>query len=421
MSNSDVEVVIVGGGAAGIAAARRLRDAAVDCLVVEARPRLGGRAWTVIDDSGFALDLGCGWLHSADRNPWRPIAQAQGASIDTTPPPWTRPSLDVGFPRPEQDEFDEASDAFFARLERLAQGETDVAGSAALEPGCRWNGLINAVSTYISGAEWDLVSAKDFDRYQQSGVNWRVIEGLGAVISAAGADLPQLRDCRVIGIDHRGKRLRIDTTQGAIAADQVIVAIPVALLAKEGLVFTPSLPEKIHAAQGLPLGLDDKLFIALDRAQEFDSDVRLFGHTDRAATGAYHVRPFGRSQIEAYFGGKLAAELEANGDGAFFDFAVSELTGLLGSDFRRRVRPIHVHRWGLDPFSLGSYSFALPGFADCRQTLAEPVDDRLFFAGEACSVSDFSTAHGAWHTGVTAAEQVIAVRRNPSTVPSPGV
>jgi monoamine oxidase len=410
MPSSDFEVVIVGGGAAGIAAARRLHDAAIRCLVVEARSRLGGRAWTVADESGFALDLGCGWLHSADRNPWRTVAEEQGAIIDRTPPPWMRSSLEIGFSRAEQNEFHEATEAFFARLERLAQNQSDVPASTALDPGCRWNGLINAVSTYISGAEWDRVSAKDFDRYQDSGVNWRVIEGLGTVISAYGADLPLMLDCRVNQIDHRGKRLLIETTQGSITADQVIVAIPVSLLAKERLVFTPSLPKKIQAAQGLPLGLDDKLFIKLDGAQEFDRDVRLFGHTDRAATAAYHVRPLGRPLIEAYFGGKLAVELEANGDAAFFDFAVSELTGLLGSDFRRRVKPIRIHRWGADPSALGSYSFALPGFADCRQILTEPVEDRLFFAGEACSVSDFSTAHGAWHTGVTAAGQVIAVR-----------
>jgi monoamine oxidase len=86
--------------------------------------------------------------------------------------------------------------------------------------------------------------------------------------------------------------------------------------------------------------------------------------------------------------------------------------GLLGSAFARRVKLIQIHRWGLDPFSLGSYSFALPGSADCRLTLAAPVESRLFFAGEACSTSDFSTAHGGWHTGVTAAEQVIAARRS---------
>jgi monoamine oxidase len=100
---------------------------------------------------------------------------------------------------------------------------------------------------------------------------------------------------------------------------------------------------------------------------------------------------------------------------------VSELTRLLGGDFSRRVKPIQIHRWGLDPFSLGSYSYALPGFADCRRALAEPIDDRLFFAGEACSVGDFSTAHGAWQTGVTAADQVLAARKSPVRIQSASV
>ena len=149
----------------------------------------------------LCLDLGCGWLHSAESNPWVAVAEKQGASIDKTPPPWARPSLDVAFPRAEQDEFQEAMEAFFARLEQVAANEIDVPAAAALEPGCRWNGLINAISTYISGAEWDRVSAKDFDRYADSGVNWRVVEGLGSVVAAAGADLPV--SARLSGARHR--------------------------------------------------------------------------------------------------------------------------------------------------------------------------------------------------------------------------
>jgi monoamine oxidase len=122
------------------------------------------------------------------------------------------------------------------------------------------------------------------------------------------------------------------------------------------------------------------------------------------------VRPFGRPQIEAYFGGRLARELEAGGAAAFYDFAVKELTGILGSSFAQRLKPIRMHCWGSDLFSRGSYSYALPGKAACRNTLAAPVDNRLFFAGEACSPNDFSTAHGAYATGIAAADQVIALR-----------
>jgi monoamine oxidase len=301
---------------------------------------------------------------------------------------------------------------FFARLEQAAQGDTDVAAASLLEPGNRWNGLINSVGTYISGGDLDRLSVKDFDRYEDSGVNYRVFKGYGTLISDHGADVPMMLECPVTAIDHRGRRLRIETNKGAIAADQVIVTVPTAVLAAERILFTPALPEKIAAARGLPLGLADKLFMSLDGAEEFEKETRLFGRTDRKGTGGYHLRPFGRPMIEAYFAGGLAAELEGNGEGAFFDFAVSELVGLFGSDFARRLKPIRSHHWAHDPFALGSYSFALPGCADCRQTLAQPVDSRLFFAGEACSEHDFSTAHGGYLTGVAVADRVIAARKN---------
>jgi monoamine oxidase len=408
---TNTEVAIIGGGAAGIAAGRRLRQAGVDCLVIEARPRLGGRAWTVSDASGFALDLGCGWLHSADRNPWVAVAEAQGRTIDKTPPPWTRPSLPIGFSLAEQRDFGNAMERFFERVEAAAAKEPDFAAARMLEPDGRWNNLINAVGTYISGAELIRLSARDFANYDDNGVNWRVLEGFGATIAASGAELTMALDCPVRRIDHSGQRLKIETTKGAIAADRAIITLPTTVFAENEGLFVPALPEKTQAARGLPLGLNDKLFLSLDRAEEFERDTRLFGATDRSAIAAYHLRPFGRPQIEVYFGGQLASELEAEGERAFFDFAVSELTALLGSAFAHRVKPIHIHRWGADPFARGSYSYALPGMADCRARLAASVDGRLFFAGEACSRGDFSTAHGAWTTGVSAADQVVAVRQ----------
>jgi monoamine oxidase len=411
MANSDTEVVIIGGGAAGIAAGRRLAKAAIKCLLVEARPRLGGRAWTIADRTGDALDLGCGWLHSADRNPWVKIAKSQGRTIDKSPPPWQKPALTNGFPLVAQQDFAKAQSAFYARMQAAAQGDPDRPAQAFLEPGCRWNRLIDAVGTYISGAELKRVSARDFDNYADNGVNWRVLEGYGATIAAYGEGLSVMLDCPVLQIDHHARRLKIETAKGAITADQVIVTLPSALIADKEFLFAPALPEKTEAARGLPLGLNDKLFLTLDQAEEFEPDTRLFGRTDRSATASYHLRPFGRPQIEAYFGGRLAAELEAGGERAFFDFAVAELKRLLGAEFIRRVKPMHMHRWGADPFARGSYSYALPGKAGCRAKLAAAVDARLFFAGEACSTNDFSTAHGGFHTGVAAAEQVIAVRR----------
>ena len=307
-------------------------------------------------------------------------------------------------------EFLKAQEGFFSRVSERAQKEPDVPAAALMEAGCRWNNLINAVGTYISGAELDRVSARDFDNFEDTGVNWRVVEGYGATIAACGEKYPAAINCPVLRIDHHGKRLKIETQQGGITADQAIVTIPSAVLAEADNLFSPALPDKTQAAQGLPLGLADKLFLSLENAEEFEKDSRLFGATDRTATATYHLRPFGRPQIEVFFGGTLAAELEQADERAFFDFSVSELTGLLGSAFSQRVKPIHIHRWAADPFARGSYSYARPGMADCRAKLAASVNNRLFFAGEACSPGDFSTAHGGWITGVAAAEQVLSVR-----------
>ncbi|HEY5306020.1 MAG TPA: NAD(P)/FAD-dependent oxidoreductase, partial [Pseudolabrys sp.] len=383
--------------------------AKIDCLVIEARSRLGGRAWSVKDSSGFALDLGCGWLHSADRNPWVAIAQGDGYTVDKTSPPWRKSALQKGFSLEEQRDFNKAMDCFHDRIEEAAKGP-DIVAASVLEPGGRWNGLIMAVGTYISGAELDRVSALDFANYQDTGVNWRVIEGYGTAVAAAGDKLPVAFETAVLCIDHSGKRLRIKTTKGEITADQAIITLPSNLIAEEENLFSPALPQKTQAARGLPLGLADKLFLSLEGAEEFEPGSRLFGAKDRVATATYHVRPFGRPLIEAYFAGSNAVAMEAQGEAAFFDFAVSELTGLLGSDFARRIKPAGHHSWGLDPFARGSYSYALPGMAGCRAILAAPVDDKLFFAGEACSKGDFSTAHGGWFTGTAAADQVIVAR-----------
>lgn len=409
---TETEVAIIGGGAAGIAAGRRLRGAGVGCLIVEARSRLGGRAWTVADAAGFPLDLGCGWLHSADRNPWVPIVEAQGLAIDRTAPPWSRPSLPGVFAPGEQEKFNRTMSEFFERLSAAAANGGDMPAAALLEPGNRWNNLIIAVGTYISGTELENLSALDFEHYNDTEVNWRVKEGYGTAIAAHGDDVPVMFDCPVTRIDHSGKRVKIETAKGDFAADMAIVTLPTDLLAERADFFAPTLPDKTRAASRLPLGLADKLFLHLDHAEEFQPGGRLFGSTEQSGTGTYHMRPFGRPLIECFYAGQCARDLEAGGAKAFFNFAVEELTKYLGSELAKRVKPSLMHSWGKDPFARGSYSYAVPGAAYERAVLAAPVDGRLFFAGEACSAHDFSTAHGGYLTGIAAAEQVIAARNS---------
>ena len=408
MSVAEVDVVVVGAGAAGIAAGRRVAAAGRSLQVLEARDRLGGRAFTRIDPRAGPLDLGCGWLHSANENPWVEVIERDGGEVERGPTPWSRPLLKSVFPMAEQDAYRAAAARLRERLARWNSGGGDLPVSDFLEPASRWNGLLSAISTYVSGAEPEKVSAADLCAYHDTGENWRVRGGYGAAIAAHGAGLPVTFGAAVTRIDHSGRTVRVESSRGTIEARAVILCVPASLIADGAIAFTPDLPEKRDAASGLPLGLADNLYFLLETPEEFEPESRIFGRNDSASTAAYHFRPLGRPVVEVYFGGDCAAALERGGEAAFVDFALAELTALFGADLRNRLSPLPTHLWKSDPLARGSYSYAAPGRVGDRARLSEPVDGRLFFAGEACSARDYSTAHGAYLTGVSAADAALA-------------
>lgn len=400
------DVIVVGAGAAGIAAGRRLASADVSFLIVEARDRIGGRALTRA--GAHPLDLGCGWLHSADRNVWRETAEALHFTVDRTPSPWQKQSGAQGFAPHEQAAFQDAFARFENRLDADAENGEARPASAFLEPDNPWNPLINAVFSYISGASLDRIDARDYARYEDTGLNWRVREGYGSLIAAAGAGLPVLLATPVTEIA-RGGALRVVTDRGALQAKALIVTAPTSLLASGALRFTPDLPALREAAEALPLGDAEKVFFALYGADDFPADGHVFGRIDRAETGSYHLRPLGRPIIEAYFGGALARDLAGSGYAAMVDFALRELVVLIGASIRTRVTPLAASAWSRDAYAQGAYSYAKPGSADARAALTDSGDERIFFAGEASSKHRYSTAHGAFETGLAAAERALAL------------
>ena len=409
--NDRVDVAIVGAGAAGIAAARRLlphRDLSV--LVIEAADRIGGRAHTVeAVGSGAPMDLGCAWLHSALTNVWTGIAEDSGFTVDRRPAPWDD-GRDLGLSAVDQSAYEEALNDFYSRIPAAAARGRDAPLSDLVPPNSRWRGLLDAVSTYVSGAELEHVSLIDADRYQPGeGDDWRVVEGYGRLVAHHGRELPAVLKTAVSVIDHSGHdAIRIETDRGTILARAVIVTVSTDVIAAEAIRFRPALPGTVEAASLLPLGLADKLYLAVDRPELFPVEGYCLGSAATGRTAAYHMRPFGRPVIECFYGGELARDLEREGEAAALAFATSELVGQLGSDVASAIRPLRMTAWGQDRLIRGSYSYAKPGAAAMRARLAEPVDGRLFFAGEACSPERFTTAHGAYETGIVAADAVWA-------------
>jgi monoamine oxidase len=407
---SEVDVAVIGAGAAGIAAGRRLAEAAgVSVLVLEARERAGGRSWTV-EKNGLPLDLGGEWLHSADRNVLAPLAEEHGFELYHRRPDWTTRLRNSGATPDEEQDWIADREAHYWAIHYAAQQADDRPASSVLRPGGRWNALFDATSTWGNAVELEKLSVKDNARYEDSGVNWRVRRGYGTLLAALAEPLPIAFGVAATRIDHRGRDIVIQTVRGRVAARRVVIAVPTAILAEERLVFDPVLPAKLDAANGLPLGLADKLFFHFTgHMDDLDpsGDIFLVGSTTRRATMSYQARPFGRPVIQCFFGGEFAAAMEREGFAAMAAFATDELAALRGNAIRKELTPLAASFWRADEFARGSYSYARPGHAGDRAVLAAPVDDRLFFAGEACSSHFFSTVHGAYETGIAAAEAAL--------------
>ncbi|RST31765.1 FAD-dependent oxidoreductase [Sphingomonas ginkgonis] len=395
------DLAIVGAGAAGIAAATEARARGLSCVVLEASPRVGGRAETT-RWRGHALDLGAGWLHSAERNPMRVAAERIGQPVDRSPSPWREQFRDLGFGKDEQAAANAAAAAFEARIAAVPPA-SDVAADA-LEPGGPWNGFLDALSGYLNGAALKQVSARDYAAWEEaaSDNNWRLTRGYGTLVETLAEDLDVRTGVAVRAVDRSGTAVNLLTDTGAVAAARAVVAVPTTMLASEAIRFAPDVDAHRHAAAQLPLGHVEKHFFTLPDPATFPKDAHLLGNPHHSETGSYMLRPLGMPVIECFFGGDWlpdAAGLDA--------LAREQLGALLGSGFARAMEPVAASDWRGHAFIRGSYSFARPGAQEQRRRLAEPVDERLAFAGEALSTSDYATVHGAWQSGREAVRRLM--------------
>ncbi|MGO7180668.1 flavin monoamine oxidase family protein [Rhizobium brockwellii] len=400
----DFEVAIIGAGAAGMSAARSLSEQGRKVVLIEATGRVGGRAWTN-EMHGLPLDMGCGWLHSAERNPLVDLARQEGFDLVEGRTAWQEQWRDLGFSSDDRRAALRAWSEMCRRMEN-APPASDRA-SDALEQNGKWNAFCQSMSGYLNGAALERLSVEDFLAYDKAATqsNWRVREGYGTLLTRTLAPVSLYMSCPARSVRLTQSGVRIETDRGTISACGVIVAVSTAVLAKGMIHFEPEVDDHLHAAANLPLGLADKLFFELRGNHGLEAETHLLGNPDDNKTGSYYIGPLGRPILEGFFGGPGAVAIEDMGLLEAFDFAINELTALLGSDIRRHLKPIAASSWCNAEWIYGSYSHALPLRVGDRATLAKPVAERLFFAGEATSRSDFATAHGAWESGIRAANE----------------
>ena len=403
----DGPVIVVGAGAAGLAAADTLRKSGTQFILIEARDRIGGRAYTdgaLGPDCPF--DAGAEYIHWAERNPWAPIARETGARI-AHEEGWARTLVIDG--RPATDTEQASRRSGFTGLDALLapKGADTSLAEAARTGGPNAELAAAGLSRLSLGEDPERVSAADYDRLWSGTDLW--VDGYGDLVASTFTDMPVQLDCPVRSIDWGGRGVRVETAAGTIAAAAIIVTAPIGALKAGAIRFTPDLPDVTQAAlQGLSMGAYTKIGLRLDPTK---ANAAALGDAVSVATGGptiyFEMAPFGRSLAVANLGGDLARDLCRQGEAEAIAVATERLAAILGSAAKGAVTAGRLASWWTDPFARGSYSVVVPGHADAREAMRRPIAERVFFAGEALGDGGAMTVGGATLDGGRAARAVL--------------
>lgn len=416
---------MVGGGVAGLAAARALEANGFEAVVLEGRSVPGGRIRTIHDGEGFAYDLGATWIHGTEGNPV--FALAEEWNLETRPTDFDDIALydETGRPlRPEErDLLERAAAELAAEMEGIAREDRSLADAAAraLEDTRLTDFEYRAIDWFLAGIENDLggpledlssVHADEGASYESS--DRLFVRGFGGFVARLAEGLRIETNARVRRIVRRGETVRCETDDGrAIEGDAAVVTLPLGVFKADRVEFDPILPrEKRTAIARLGMGTLNKVVFRFPEV--FWDDRDLIGYLS-STRGRFPeivnlARATGAPALMALCGGRYGAASESLPDEAIYDEVLTILRRIYGVAIPDPIEAVRT-RWNADRYTLGSYSYIPVGERPTlRAVLAEPVGSQLFFAGEATSLDHPGTVHGAYLSGLRAAREVAAAR-----------
>jgi monoamine oxidase len=429
----EVDVIIIGAGLAGMGAGRELKLRGVSAVVLEARDRTGGRCYC---DNSFPAPYDYGGqffqqvvpnIFGGTNNPLYDMYIEQGGP--DVPVVLVPSFAENGALLPDADQapFHDMTAAVGAELAvkgiaaQLGAPDTSVADATSDLAGEPWYTLTSAFMGLAFNVPLSQLSVLDAWNDLQYAINPTGAPsdkvnptGMGNFAAQFAEGLDIRLSTQVTAIDMTdADRIAVTTDQGTLTARAVIVTVPVSLLAAGEIAFTPALPTAYNQAfADLPFGVVDKVGVAFssDIFGEVPANTIITPHLDQdtAQFGMGLAKIAGTPMMNVFVANDLARALEAEGDAAFNDYVAKFVTATLGADAAKAIDKTHIIAWGKDPWTLGSYSMAKVGKEGARATLAEPLDNRLYFAGEAISTTSHSSLHGAYLTGQAAAKGAAA-------------
>ncbi|RKE69135.1 flavin monoamine oxidase family protein [Pseudorhodoplanes sinuspersici] len=410
---AETDVAIIGGGAAGIAAARRIGAAGRRVVVLEAAEQVGGRCITDTTTFGVPYDVGAHWLHVPESNPVAKLALRAGVDIYPAPP---GQRVRIGRRNARESELEEYL-AVVARgkraIEDAARGKVDISCAQAMPKDLgEWQPLMEFyLGPFGCGKDFSELSATDFARSSERDVDAYCRQGFGALLAKLAEGLPVQLSTPVTKITALGRgSFLIDTAgKGSLQARAVIVTVSTNMLLDGKITFAPALPKRqLDALSRLRLGHYER--IALEVAGNpfgLLRDDLVFEKADNDHTAALLANVGGTSLSFIDVAGSFGRDLAAKGPREMTAFAFEWIDKLYGADVRKAIQRTHATQWASSPFVQGSFSAASVGGQPSRRILMEPFFDRVFYAGEAAHETLWGTVSGAWESGERAADAAL--------------
>jgi monoamine oxidase len=421
----EADIVVIGAGAAGVAAARRIMAANRKVVVIEAAGQIGGRCSTDLTTFGVPFDRGARWIHNADSNPMVKLARTAGLDMSSAPVGY---KIRVGRrnARPgETEQFLAAMVRANRAIDEASRGRLDTSCAAALPKDLGdWTSTAQFVlGASTTGKDLNELSAIDKARAQDRTAALACRQGLGSLVSKLGEQLPVMLSTPATRIIWNSRDVSVETPAGRIVARAIILTASTNVLTSGAIKFTPELPKRqLDAAARLSLGSYDRIALQFSgNPLGLSRDEVIVEQSNSARTGLLYANIGGSSLCTVDVGGSFGRDLAAQGEAAMIAFAREWLTKLFGGDVDAAVGKAGATRWNSAPTILGAMSAAAPGAQGARKILAEPLGP-LFLAGEATHETLWGTVDGAWDSGERAAEAAlrrIGALREPQPVEAP--
>jgi monoamine oxidase len=404
----NVDVIVVGAGAAGIAAARRLAAAGRRFVLLEAANEIGGRCITDTKTFGVPYDRGAHWIYLADNSPIALLAPQIGLDLYLVPP---GQRMRIGRRYAREGEMED----FLAILVRAntairdAARKSDISCAQVLPKDLgEWRPTIDFVlGPYGCGKDLSDVSTVDLARATERDNGAFCRQGLGSLlVKLAPVGATQVAT-PVTRIDWGRSVVEVETPRGQFRAPAAIITVSTDVLVSGKIKFDLA-KRHLDAANKLKLGSHDHVALELTgNPLGLRTDELVFEKSKDRQTAAIFGNVSGSTVCVIDVAGNFGRELAAKGQPAMIDFAVSWLAGLYGADIKGSLKRQHATRWNHEPWVLGAASAAVPGGQSARKVMMESVRERIFFAGEAVHETLWGTLGGAWESGERAADSAL--------------